>query len=445
MIKNKTELCKGSALRSDALKIIEAGISAANPAIAMRNWVKLRRSKLWVGKKSYDLDKFDNIYIVGAGKASGVMAQTLEDILDKKVTKGLVNVNSVRRAKTRIIEMNEAGHPIPDVSTLKGTKKILKILREVGERDLVFVLISGGGSALLEMPVDDISLEDLKKTDELLLKCGANIDEINTVRKHISVVKGGKLIKSIPAQVISLILSDVVGDKLDVIASGPTTPDSTTFSDAFRVLEKYALLSTVPKSVLTYIKKGARGLVAENPKPENEIFKRVNNLIIGGGETVVKAAREKAAELGYNPIIISTTVEGESKVVGEKHASMLKKMPAAKKPAALISGGETTVTVRGKGKGGPNQEFVLGALLTLQKMKNFAIAAIDTDGEDGSTDAAGAIGDDKTLPQAEKIGLNPKKELEKNNSYHFFEKVGNLIHTGPTGTNVNDLRIMLIK
>lgn len=430
-------------MKRDCLRIIKAGINASKPEIILPKLVKLKSSKLLVGKKVYLLSRFDGIVVIGGGKASGNMAIVLEKIFGKYIKDGIVNVKYGDKVKTKLIRLNQAGHPLPDKNSLKGTKEMIKILRE-NENSLTIILISGGGSALMEMLPTSISLRDLRKLNEMLIKCGAEIEEINAVRKHISLIKGGKLMRFVKNHAISLILSDVVGDRLDSIASGPTVPDPTTFFDAYEVLRKYRLLRKIPKSVLRYIEKGIEGKVEETLKPDDKAFERVYNLLIGTNRISLNAMKKESIMLGYKPLILTSYLKGESKEVGKVLASIVKELAFQKKRIALLAGGETTVTVKGKGIGGPNLELLLSFLLEARDIKNFTACAVDSDGEDGSTDAAGALVNDSTLSEGLKIGLNPRLMLENNDSYTFFKRTKNLLFTGKTGTNVNHLICILL-
>jgi len=443
----KTSSTKGKLpkLKRDALEIVEAGIRAANAGTAIRRTVRLERDKLRVGKKSYELGRFDHVYVVGAGKASGAMAQALEASLGKRITSGFVSVKYAHKRPTRIIEQAEAGHPLPDANSLRNGKRILDIVARTTANDLIICLFSGGGSALLESLPADLTLKDLEKTTDLLcLRAGATINEVNTVRKHLSLIKGGQLARcAYPATVVSLILSDVVGDPLDIIASGPTVQDPTTFKEAYRILEKFDLLAKVPGAVVDYINKGVRGSVSETPK-SGVFFKNVQTLIIGSCRMAVDAALTQAKSLGYNSLILSTSIEGEAKEVAKVYAAIAKEIIERnlpiKRPACVLSGGEMTVTVKGNGKGGRNQEFILALALALRGVGGWVAASVDTDGSDGVTDAAGAIANGLTI----KDRRLAESELERNNSYGVFKEKESLIFTGPTGTNVNDLRVLLI-
>jgi glycerate 2-kinase len=432
-----------SALSRDALRIFHAALKAAAPSEAVLRHVKLTRGLLTAARKRYRLDALRNVYVIGAGKASAQMAQPIERLLGKRIAQGLINVKYDHTARLRRIELNECGHPIPDRNGELGAHRIAEIASQAGEDDLVVCLISGGASALLPLPAPPVTLEEKQETTRLLLHCGANIHELNCVRKHISAVKGGQLAQlAWPATVLTLILSDVIGDDLDVIGSGPTVPDRSTFADARAILSKYGIAAKVPAVVRERLSENA----PETPKPGDKIFEHVQNLIVGSNRLAVDAAAEKARALGYHTLVLSTFIEGETRDVARVHAAIAREIRASgrpvKPPACVISGGETTVTIRGNGRGGRNQEFALAAALDIAGLKDVVILSAGTDGTDGPTDAAGAIVDETTIARA---GLDASAYLANNDSYRFFENLGDLIKTGPTGTNVADVRILLLR
>jgi glycerate 2-kinase len=436
-------------LRKDALVIFQAGVRAVDPVNAVKRYFKLQDSILSVGERTYDLASYNKVYVIGAGKASAAMAQPLEEILSDRIKAGAVNVKYGHDVPLKIIRVFEAGHPVPDEAGLKGTKKIIQLLRQTGERDLVICLISGGGSALLPYPAQGLTLENKQKVTKHLLEVGATIHEINAVRKHISQVKGGQLARLVyPSTLISLILSDVIGDKLDSIASGPTVPDSSTFSDCLHILDKYNIRQKIPAAVLELLERGARGEIKETPKADDPAFKKIQNVIIGSNILAVKAAREKAKELKYHSLILSSFIEGETKEVAKVHAAIAKEILSTgsplPSPACVISGGETTVTILGQGLGGRNQEFVLAAAVEIDGLEDVVILSGGTDGTDGPTDAAGALADGKTVSRAKELGLDAEYHLRENDSYHFFKPLGDLLITGPTYTNVMDLRLVIV-
>lgn len=437
-------------LRADALAIFHAGLVAVEPAAAVRRHVRREGNFLHIADRQYDLRSFKKIFVIGAGKAACPMAAVLEEILAERLTSGQVNVKYGHLTALKKIQIQEAGHPVPDAAGMQGTQKILDLLAEAGANDLVIGVISGGGSALLPMPAPGLSLEDKQTATRLLLACGATINELNAVRKHISQVKGGQLAAAVyPATLITLLLSDVIGDALDVIASGPTVPDESTFEDVQRIFEKYHIQVQLPAAINEHIAKGLAGMVPETPKIGEAIFARTNNVIVASNRQAIVAAQAAAQALGYRTLILSTVIEGETREIARMHAAIAKEIhlsgnPLAP-PACVISGGETTVTLRGNGLGGRNQEFVLAAAQEISGWRDTVVLSGGTDGTDGPTEAAGAICDHETVNRAQALGLNPQTFLAANNAYHFFEKLGDLMITGPTNTNVMDLRIMLVR
>lgn len=437
------------ALRRNALSILRFSIKACDPFYAIKKRIKLKSGKLWVDGFSYDLRSIQRIFIIGAGKASARMAQALEEILGEKISSGIVITKKGYGVLLKKVELVEGGHPLPDRYGWQATREILRLLSRTNRDDLVIFLLSGGGSALLVSPIPGISLRDKIKLTDQLLRCGADIKEINAIRKHISQVKGGKLAeKAQPARVLSLILSDVIGDRLDSIASGPTAPDGTTFSDCLKIIAKYKLRNEIPPSIYSHLKKGAQGEIEETPKPGDRIFKRVKNVIIGSNRMALEAAKKRAEDLGFNVLTLPRPVAGDTTRAARRHVNLVKQIKIQKNPvsppACTISGGETTVKVKGKGLGGRNQEFALVGAVGIEGMKNVAFLSAGTDGTDGPTDAAGAICDGDTIKRALKKGLDPKRYLDENDSYHFFQHLGDLIITGPTHTNVMDVHLILI-
>ncbi|HXN48723.1 MAG TPA: glycerate kinase, partial [Bryobacteraceae bacterium] len=433
----------------EARAIFRAALQAADPVAAVRRHLRLIGETLVAGGRQYPLRSFDRVWVVGAGKASAAMASAVEGLLGKRIAGGLVNVKYGHGARLRRIEVNECGHPLPDEQGVRGATRIAGIVEQAGRRDLILCLISGGASALLPLPAPPITLEEKQAVTQMLLRSGASIHEMNAVRKHLSAIKGGQLARlARPAKVISLLLSDVVGDQLDVIGSGPTAPDPSTFADARSVLEKYGLSKNVPASVRHRIAAGVRGSLPETPKAADPAFRRARNFIVGSNRLAIDAAEAKARQLGYEPVVLSTTMTGEAREVARVHAAIAREVAAsgrpAKRPACLISGGETTVTLRGSGVGGRNQEFVLAAAVDLAGSPGMVVLSGGTDGTDGPTDAAGAIADGSTVAAAAAKGLDAQRFLDENDSYHFFEAAGGLLMTGPTRTNVMDVRLVLV-
>ncbi|HLJ14420.1 MAG TPA: glycerate kinase [Bryobacteraceae bacterium] len=436
-------------LRKTALAIFGAALQAADPAEAVLRHVRVEHNTLIAGRRRYALNRFKRIQVIGAGKASAAMARAVEHLLGARISGGLINVKYGHSGPLKRVRINECGHPVPDESGLRGALKIAAIAQNAGEDDLLLCLISGGASALLPAPAPPIMLDEKQETTKALLACGATIHEINAVRKHISTLKGGQLARlAQPATVLALLLSDVIGDDLDVIGSGPAAPDASTFADALEILSKYKLTRRVPASVRRRLQQGAQGKIPETPKPTDPIFGKVQNLIVGGSRQAIQAAAEKAREGGFRTLLLSTTMEGETREVARVHAAIAREAlvsgQPARPPLCLLSGGETTVTLRGHGMGGRNQEFVLAAALDIAGLKNVVVLSAGTDGTDGPTDAAGAIADGQTIARAVQLQLDARRFLADNDSYRFFEKLGGLLKTGPTGTNVMDIRIVLI-
>jgi glycerate 2-kinase len=427
-------MTREATLRRQALAIFKAALRAANPA----EGVAARLA-------SEDLRRYRHIYVVGAGKAAAAMARAAERVLGRRISGGLLNVKYGHVAKLRRIELHECGHPVPDQRGVEGARRIAEMAAGARADDLVLCLISGGASALLPLPADPVTLDEKQQVTKLLLASGANIHEINAVRKHISQIKGGQLARlAYPARVLALLLSDVIGDDLDVIGSGPTAPDASTFALARAILEKYEIFNRVPASVRNRIECGARGEIAETPKQGDIIFTRVRNVVTGSNRLAVDAASSCARQLGFRTLVLSTFVDGETREIARMHAAIAKEIVQAgrplKPPACVITGGETTVTLRGDGLGGRNQEFVLSAAIDISGLSNVVVFSAGTDGSDGPTDAAGAIADGRTLAR------NPRAPefLARNDSYRYFEGLGDLIITGPTNTNVMDVRLILV-
>ena len=439
--------------REDLKKIYTSAIDSVNPKNAVKSHMRIEKSTLVVsapgGDASFDLRRFKKIYVVGAGKATALMASAAEEIFGTSITRGCISVKYGYTAPLKFIETIEASHPVPDEQGVLASKKICGILDETGKDDLVISLISGGGSSLLPFPPEDVSLEDKRAATGLLLKSGASIHEVNAVRKHLSRVKGGNLARrAAPSTVINLMMSDVVGDNMDVIASGLFVPDNSTFASALEILKKYHIDDKVPPAVYSHISAGARGDIEENPGTGDGAFRKTTNIIIASNIIALKAARNTADGLGYHTMILSSLIEGDTQGAAQIHAAIAREVHASgnplSKPACVISGGETTVVVKGNGLGGRNMEFALQASTLIDGYDNITMASIGTDGSDGPTDAAGAIADGTTLRRALSMGIKVKTYLESNDSYHFFEKTGDLVITGPTNTNVMDVRIMII-
>ncbi len=441
-------------LKKDALAIFKAALAAVEPARAISqsmarsgNTLKIQSGKKVV--KAIDLKKINRIFLVGAGKATAPMAKAVEKILGSRLERGVISVKKGHGLALKKTTVLEAAHPVPDAAGVKAAEKIKALLDETQPDDLVFSLISGGGSALLPLPAIDIKLKEKQSVTKMLLGCGATIHEINAVRKHLSQVKGGQMARlAAPAMVVNLMLSDVVGDEMDTIASGPFVPDRSTFEEVAIILAKYKLMKKVPPAVRNHLKKGLTGQVPETPNADDPIFKKITNLIVGSNYISLLAAESEAKAKGYKPLILSSTIEGETREVARVHAALAREVKASghpiKRPACLISGGETTVTIKGKGKGGRNQEFALAAALDLDGIEDMLVFSAGTDGTDGPTDAAGAMVDGTTCSRAAQAGMSPLKHLNDNNAYPFFEALGDLVMTGPTRTNVMDVRFVLV-
>jgi glycerate 2-kinase len=426
-----------------AKQIFGCAVEAANPQRGVLRHCEGIRSL-------YSEGGFSRLLVIGFGKASPAMALAMEECLGDIIDSGVVitKYGHASRGKLKKIRLYEADHPIPDEDGVEATKRVMDMVSGADEKTLVVTLVSGGGSALLVAPFTPVTLAEKQMTTDLLLKAGADIGELNTVRKHLSRVKGGRLAEMIyPATSVSLILSDVIGDRLDIIASGPTAPDPTTFSDALSVLAKYGLVKKVPESVQELLVKGQTGMAPETTKPGNAVFAKVSNVIIGSNLLALEAAKEKAEDLGFRSEILSAEISGEAR---EAAAWLARKALEAKRSLepetsiCLVSGGETTVTVRGKGKGGRNMELALSFAVEIEGESGITFLSAGTDGTDGPTDAAGAVVDGNTAGAARLLGADPLHFLVENDSYNFFKTTGELLVTGPTGTNVMDVQITLI-
>ncbi|MCJ7545684.1 MAG: glycerate kinase [Deltaproteobacteria bacterium] len=436
-------------LRGKALSIFQASLRGADPKGCVKRHLKVDHGVFSVGDFRKRLKDVDRIIVVGAGKAAALMAQATEEILKDRIDRGVVITTRGAEASLKRIRLYCGGHPLPDKEGAEGTERIMEIIAGAGEDDLVLCLISGGGSALLVAPCEGIGLEDKKRMTHLLLECGATIDEINTIRKHVSRVKGGRLAKAaFPAQTVSLILSDVIGDRIDSIASGPTAPDPTTFEECFKIIKKYDLMEKMPQPIKLFLQtnKGKQG--TETVKPRDPVFERVENVIVGSNLLALKEAETAAKALGFHTLLLSAAISGDTRRAAEEHARLAQEIRMGKgthlPPACVVSGGETTVVVKGDGKGGRNQEFVLAASIAIDGLKDVVISSMNTDGIDGPTDACGALCDGLTVSRAKKMNLDPEDYLGRNDSYHFFEKLDDLIKTGPTNTNVMDIHILLV-
>ena len=433
-------------------RVLARALQAVNPRAAIRAHVHLQEDQLIIQGRIYDLKRYHRLFIIGAGKATALMAEEMDELLARRITKGIVITKEGHTHLTATkqgILILEAGHPLPDERGAQATDQIVQLLMDAQEDDLVIVLISGGGSALLASPEEGLTLAELQELTRELLACGASIHEINTLRKHLERAKGGKLAYwAAPAQVVTLILSDVVGDPLDMIASGPTAPDPTTYQDALDILQRYQIVKKVPAAIWEHLRRGQKGEIPETPKPGDPLFERVQNVIIGNNLKAAQAAFFQAEQEGFHTMLMTTFLQGEARQVGRVLAAIARQIHATaqplERPACLIFGGETTVTLRGHGLGGRNQELALGAVIDLAGLPNTALVTLASDGGDGPTDAAGAVVTGETFAKAHASNLDPNAFLASNDSYHFFEFLEDLIKTGPTQTNVNDLTFLFM-
>ncbi len=434
--------------RNIAEQIFLAGVQSVKPAKLIHDHLKISGSELKIGLKSFSLEKTDKIYVIGAGKATAEMARATEEILGSRISEGHIIVKYGHTCDLNYIGVTEAGHPVPDENGFKGTSKILGIADKAAENDIVICLLSGGGSALLADHPATSSPGEIAVLNDLLVRSGATIHEMNAVRKHLSNVKGGGLARSIfPATVVSLILSDVLGDPLDVIASGPTVPDPSTFIDAVAIIHRYGLTDAIPFALLDYLEKGAKGLHPETPKPGDPVFDKSVNVLTGTNKTALKAAADKAESLGLATLLIDDDLHGDThlaaKYIVDKAFEYNKRKPGSK-PACLLFGGETTLRITGNGLGGRNQHLALAASLLIRDRPEITILSGGTDGNDGPTDAAGAVVDAMTIRSALQKGIDPEKFLARFDSYNFFRECGGHIITGPTLTNVMDIVVVIL-
>ena len=436
-------------LRQHALDIFEAGLAAVDPADAILRHMSVSEDVLDISGHQFGLNEFEQVFVVGAGKAGAPMGQALEELLGSRITDGVVVVKEGHGRPLTRIRLHEAGHPLPDDRGISGTREILSVVQGAGERDLVLCLMSGGGSALMVSPAQGITLEDKQAVTRLLLACGADIHEVNAIRKHLSRVKGGGLARmAYPATMISLILSDVVGDDLNVIASGPTVPDTSTFENVLQICRHYGIWEQAPAAIRKRVAEGLQGRVPDTPGSNDPIFHKCTSHLVGTNMQALEAAAKRARRLGYNTVILSSTIQGEAREAAKALAGVAREIrnpgnPLAP-PACILSGGETTVAIQGDGKGGRNQEFALAAARAVEGLEDVVILAAGTDGNDGPTDAAGAIVDGHTVSRAVAKKLNPSEYLNNNDTYHFFQALKDLVVTGPTGTNVMDIYMALV-
>ncbi len=435
-------------------RILAAALEAVEPGEAVRRHLRQKGQRLVIGARTYDLEQFERVVLIAFGKASLPMAQAAADILGKALRAGIVvtktgsledwQTDGSPASHAAAFQIFQAGHPVPEARSLQASAAVLDLLTNTTSRDLVLFLISGGGSALLTLPAPGITLAEIQSLTQALLACGATIHEINTLRKHLDQVKGGQLTQiAAPAQIAALILSDVIGDPLEVIASGPTVPDPSTFAQAQAVLEQYGIAGQTPQSIGARLQAGAAGRVAETPKPGDPIFEHVHNLVVGNNYLACRAAIDQARREGFHALLLTTELQGEARQAGAFCASILRQAAQTgdplPRPACLIAGGETTVTIRGEGLGGRNQELALAAAPALAGLPEVMLVTLASDGEDGPTDAAGAVVTGQTAGRARLHGQDPAQFLARNDAYHFFDPLGDLLKPGATRTNVNDL------
>ena len=435
--------------RETAKIIFEEALKAGDVQTLLPRALHLSGHRLTVQGRTFDLENLHRLLVVGGGKASGAMAESLEAILGDRISKGVVVVKAGDPSQTRRIRLVHAGHPIPDFAGLEGAREVLRLAHSADAEDLVICLLSGGGSALLPAPVPTITFGEKREVTRLLLEAGATIREVNVVRKHLSTLKGGQLARAAaPAPVLTLLLSDVIGDSLDVIASGPTVPDPSTYVEAIAILRRYGLEGRTPPMVLVHLSRGAGGIIPETPKPSDPVFGNVTNCVIGNNALLIERATEAARGHGLTPILHTAELQGEAREVARQIVAVARTIQDQSKPGALpaclIAAGETTVTVRGDGKGGRCQEFCLSAAIQLQGDSGITVLAAGSDGSDGPTDAAGALADGETIARAKTMGLHAPTFLERNDSYTFFSRLDDLLMTGATKTNLMDLYLVVI-
>ncbi len=437
-----------AALRRAASQILARAVRAVDPYEVTSRAIRLDGNTVHVNNRPFPLVRASRVIVVGAGKASGPMAHVVEDSLGDRISAGLVAVNAKYVTPLRRIAVREAGHPLPDARGEAAAAEMLALVSGLGPDDLVLCLISGGGSALLPLPREGLTLRDKISTTDLLLRSGADIVEINTVRKHLSRVKGGQLARAVsPARLATVLVSDIVGSPLDAIASGPTVPDPTTFADALAVLVRYRLSERVPPAVLATLRRGAAGELPETPKPGDRAFDTAQTTVIADNAMAARAAVAEAEAIGLRARLLSTYVEGEAREVGRVLAGIAREIVATGNPlappACVVCGGETTVTVTGAGRGGRNQEVALSAGRALAGLSEVLVVSFATDGTDGPTDSAGAVADGTAWARARAKGFEPAGHLADNDAYPVLDAIGDMIRTGPTNTNVNDLMLIL--
>ncbi len=437
-------------LKQDALAIFSAAVHAADPGEGIRRSVKITDDAVIISGRSYPFARYTRILVVGAGKASACMGLELEDILGGRIDGGHINTKYGHAENLQYIEVTECGHPVPDGNGVKGAECIARLLDSADESTLVVALLSGGGSALMPAPAPGISLDDKQDVTQLLLKSGATITELNAVRKHLSTLKGGGMARlAAPAALELLILSDVIGDRLDTIASGPAVADESSFSFCMDVFKRYDIFKELPPAVRERFEKGVRGDIPETAKTGDGFLQNVGVTLVGNNRQSVDAACLKAGELGYGTLVLSTVLEGEAREMGTFFAKIASEIVSSgnpiPSPACIIAGGETTVKIAGDGLGGRNQEMALSAARSLDGIENVVFLSGGTDGTDGPTDAAGGLVDGATAELGREKGVSLDSFLARNDSYNYLDAVGGLIKSGPTGTNVMDIQVLLVE
>lgn len=458
-------MAQGDRIRAHLGEIFRSALERVDPYRMIKERVLIQGGELLIRSDreelKWDLSRYHRILVLGAGKATAKMALAVEEILGSRITEGVIAVKPGHTESLRRIRMIEAGHPVPDAGSVIAGKTVAELARKADKDTLVINLISGGGSALLSYPYawEDsegshaLSLEDKQKTTKALLACGATIQEINCIRKHLSGIKGGRLAQLLsPSESINLILSDVVGDRLDSIASGLTAPDGTTFGEAVALVEKYGIAPRLPSLAWQVLQLGAEGKLPETPKKGDPVFEKVHNILIGSNYGALLAAERKANELGYHTVVVSSEIIGEAREIAKVYIGIGRDVKRrellVQRPACIIAGGETTVTLLGEGKGGRNQEMALSFLAEIESnpegSEGIWFLAASTDGNDGPTDAAGAFADPEVLAAGRNEGLTVQDYLKRNDSYHYFDRIGFLLKTGPTNTNVCDVQILLV-
>ena len=436
-----------SPIRPLLRKLIVRGLDAVDARRAIGRAISRNGEKLVIGRRRYDLRHYERVVVLGAGKATASMAQAVEQRLGSWLQGGFVVVKHGHVVPTRRIVVAEAGHPVPDRSGQRAAARLCAMASELGRRDLLIVLLSGGASSLLPAPVAGVTLADKQRTTQELLRCGASIREINTVRKHLSRIKGGRLAELTEATVVTVILSDVLGDDLSAVASGPTAPDPTTYQEAVAILKRHRIWRAVSQRVRRHLDRGCRGLASETPKPGTSLFRRVHHYVVGNNDAAVTAVTGAARESGLRTLVHEPALIGEARDEGQKFGALAREIARQgtplRRPCCVVAGGETTVTVTGKGTGGRAQEFAAAAALEIAGPDKVWVMAIGTDGTDGPTDAAGAVVDGHTVARAKRLSVDLKGALKRHNTYPALKRLHHLIVTGPTGTNVNDLYLLL--